>query len=220
MFVQLSVTGQDGFDTPGVLEVVTMHAISSLVTSDAAAAIQAQSTGAPSSTLHVHQPAVPVAPGPTTSTILAMSAETVDEKMRVKLLSDPSAAAAIKDSYRHNVSEGAMMLMAHFITHQTSMFVYGGFIRDFVIYGKLAMDERGQIESDIDIGIGQESPETGLEKLAQFAKEHRIKLNRRQSKGPKVLEAFFQPAGGNEFPIELVDSGAPLSLCFFLRAFP
>jgi hypothetical protein len=214
MFVQLSVTGQDGFDTPGVLEVVTMHAISSLVTSDAVAAIQAQSSGAPSSTLQVHQP---VAPGSTTSSIAMVSAESVDEQMRVKLLSDPSAHQAIKDGYQHNVTEGAMMLMAHFITHQTTMFVYGGYIRDFVIYGRLATNDRGDIESDIDIGIGQESPQSGLEKLAQFAKEHQIKLNRRQAKGPRVLEAFFQPAGGKEFPIELVDSGTPSSPVRFLE---
>jgi hypothetical protein len=45
-----------------------------------------------------------------------------------------------------------------------------------------------------------------LEQLAAFGRQHRIKLVRRQSKGRYVIEAFFQPQGGQEFPIELVDS--------------
>jgi len=202
VFVQLAVT-QDGFDTPGVLEVVTMHAVSSLVTSDATESIQAQSSGASNIPLQAHVPTGSFATRSTTAS--------ADEQTRVKLLSDPSAAAeqSIKDSYQHNglvTTEGAMMLMAHFITHKTTMFVYGGYIRDFVIYGSLETDERGNVQSDIDISIGQESLESGLEKLSQFAKQHQIKLKRHQLKGPKVLEAFFEPTGGKEFPIELVDS--------------
>lgn len=202
VFVQLAVT-QDGFDTPGVLEVVTIHAVSSLVTSDATESIQAQSSGASNIPLQAHVPTGSFATRSTTAS--------ADEQTRVKLLSDPSAAAeqSIKDSYQHNglvTTEGAMMLMAHFITHKTTMFVYGGYIRDFVIYGSLETDERGNVQSDIDISIGQESLESGLEKLSQFAKQHQIKLKRHQLKGPKVLEAFFEPTGGKEFPIELVDS--------------
>lgn len=209
VFVQLLVT-QDGFDTPGVLELVTMHAVSSLVTSDATEAIQAQSSGSSNILLQAHVPTGSFATRSTTASI-PMSAESADEQTRVKLLSDPSAAAeqSIKDSYKLNglvTTEGAMMLMAHFITHQTTMFVYGGYIRDFVIYGSLETDERGNVKSDIDISIGQESLESGLEKLSQFAKQHQIKLKRHQLKGPKVLEAFSEPTGGKEFPIELVDS--------------
>jgi predicted nucleotidyltransferase len=95
-----------------------------------------------------------------------------------------------------------MMLMAHFITHQTTMFVDRGYIRDFVIFGSLETDGRGNVQSDLDASIGQESLESGLEMLSQFAKQHQIKLKRHQSKGPKVLEAFFEPTGGKEFPIK------------------
>jgi hypothetical protein len=209
MFLKLAVT-QDGLDTPGVLEVVTMHAVSSLVTSDATEAIQAQWSGASSIAPETHAPAGSFATGSTTASI-PMSAESADEQTRVKLLSDPSAAAeqSIKNRYQHNglvTTEGAMMLMARFITHQTTMFVYDGYIRDFVIYGSLESDGRGNVEGDLEVFIEQESLGSGLEKLSQFAKQHQIKLKRHQLKGPKVLEAFFAPTGGKEFPIELVDS--------------
>jgi HrpA-like RNA helicase/O-acetyl-ADP-ribose deacetylase (regulator of RNase III)/endonuclease/exonuclease/phosphatase family metal-dependent hydrolase len=201
MFVQLSVTDTDGFDSAGVLEVRTMQAISSLVTADATAAVMAESSLIPNATFQLptggSDGSVPITPA---------GKSDKGEAMRIKLLSDPGSVEAIKRAYSSNVTEGAMMLMTHYITHQTSMYVYGGYVRDFVISGSLAMDRFGKVESDIDIGIGNETPESGLEMLARFGKQHQIDLESRQNKGSRVLEAIFKPAGGNAFPIELVDS--------------
>ena len=126
-----------------------------------------------------------------------------DEKLRVQFLQKPAADIRLLHSLQCPMRERYMLLMAHHIQHDTPMYVYGGFIRDYVVGGRV------EPEGDLDVGINTFSVQEALADLITWAAGHDIKNTYQQQKGPHVLEVIFQVSGGaTEFPVELVDTQA------------
>jgi len=106
-----------------------------------------------------------------------------------------------------------MLGLSHFITHHTALFIYGGFIRDFLIKG----ETHG--EMDLDVGFDAEfgkvagiNPPTTVQaadlewqRVIQWLAALGVQVNARNNKGPHVKEVIFVTNTGERFSAELVD---------------
>jgi hypothetical protein len=101
--------------------------------------------------------------------------------------------------------ECSMMVLAHFITYKTNCWVYGGFLRDFVVTG------RSHAEMDLDVALPRDGS-AGLQGVLSCIINDKSGLppfKQQRLKGSLVLEATFEAYDRScEFTIEIVDSVA------------
>ena len=97
------------------------------------------------------------------------------------------------------------MAFAHYVTWNTKCFVYGGFIRDFVM--------RGDAHAEMDLDVGFDSgdilnPQQALRATETWAKEHKMIRLVQNEKGRDVLEVTFSCMDGRtNFCVEFVNAG-------------
>lgn len=100
---------------------------------------------------------------------------------------------------------GSALAFAHYVTWHTKCFVYGGFIRDFVM--------RGDAHAEMDLDIGFDSgdimnPSQALRATQAWANGHNMKLKVQNLKGRDVLEVTFSCMDErSNFCVEFVNAG-------------
>jgi hypothetical protein len=94
---------------------------------------------------------------------------------------------------------GSLMALARAVLQQSDMWVYGGFLRDFVV--------RGEMPMDLDLGLptgGGMDAATGMKKIAQLANGLGMVFVRNQPGGDKVCTTFFKTVDGtNEVEVQV-----------------
>jgi hypothetical protein len=108
-------------------------------------------------------------------------AEIPPEETRVALLMTQSTTpTTILEAYGEGL-RGSISLLAHYITWQTECFVYGGYLRDFVVGGE------HHSEMDLDISLPKEGPkvsgQTALAAMVEWAAKFGITLKKTFPKG-------------------------------------
>ncbi|XP_004364710.1 hypothetical protein CAOG_01842 [Capsaspora owczarzaki ATCC 30864] len=131
-------------------------------------------------------------------------AATSAESRRLQaLLNAATTRAEIEKAFGQGQA-GTLMLLAHWITHRTKMWVYGGFLRDF-IYGQGVHSEM-----DLDVGLPKDQTLTlqaGRDLIARFAQANKLGDLRTASSNPVVLSIRLPTIDGQgECQIELVDA--------------
>lgn len=119
-----------------------------------------------------------------------------------------------------------MLAMCHFVTHHTKLFVYGGFVRDFIIRG----DAHAEMDLDIgfdpehgksaggDKGITQQMANQDLEKLLGMIKQAGAQATMTDDRvGVKVYSVTT--SGGEKCSLELVDIAHMRFAAFFFFFF-
>ena len=84
--------------------------------------------------------------------------------------------------------KGSLLVLAHLVLSRTSMWLYGGFIRDLVL--------RGDVHDSMDLDVGL--PKTGLDassgmsSIAQMAAEVKMQFISTNPRDPRVVRGFFK----------------------------
>lgn len=144
--------------------------------------------------------------------------QTVDQVLgnnpRWALLQDPTIASESILQSPTVADQGRNLLaMAHFVTHHTQLFIFGGFIRDYLVTGQV------HNEMDLDVGFDTEygkNPAVGgrgmvkatadreWQRVCDWAKTHGIVMKKATPKGNNVTEYSFSD-GKSSFSAEVVD---------------
>ncbi|KJE90744.1 appr-1-p processing enzyme family protein [Capsaspora owczarzaki ATCC 30864] len=131
------------------------------------------------------------------------------EELRVATLLSPSSTRQDIEARFGSGVEGTLIFFAHWMTHSTEMWIYGGFIRD-VLYGKGAHPEL-----DLDVGMpkgGRLGVDQAYDMVCNFAAQQRITQTRvpfdkKGEKGPAIRVVGFKSFDGNfDCSIELVNT--------------
>ena len=95
--------------------------------------------------------------------------------------------------------QGAAMVLAHIITWKTDSYVYGGFIRDFILRQDLYDD------SDLDISLNGLTFDQAIDQLTAEATQMGFTLRTRENKGEYVTRAEYVTTDGCSVQVEFVD---------------
>lgn len=135
-----------------------------------------------------------------------------DERLRLQTLLSPTTDyRALAQLIRRTPAlggrgiGGSILLLAHVVIWQTSCWIYGGYLRDFIVRGET------HDAMDLDIGLpktGNLSGDSALSNLLKVMAKFGIDFNLRKknAKGPHVYEAIFNDADNHTFSIEFVDA--------------
>jgi hypothetical protein len=119
---------------------------------------------------------------------------------------------AVQSGSKHGIVEmfgrgrlGSMLLLARGIVERSSLWIYGGFLRDLVIRGDAHAD------SDMDVGIHTGgTAQAGMDEVAQIATGFGLRYKRtRLGTDPRLVGYFFETLDGAEqFEVQVVDAHA------------
>ena len=147
---------------------------------------------------------------PSTSPLrpVAMAASE-EEKTRMSMLFNPRTTVKQIVKKFGPGRDGSYLVVAHTILHRTNMWLYGGFIRDFLFRGDM------HDTMDIDVGLphdweGEETtPQHGRAKLKKVLAERKLgmKEQRTQYGGTYVIGVFYSTFDGKStVEVQFVDA--------------
>lgn len=135
-----------------------------------------------------------------------------DERLRLETLLTPTTDyKALMERIRRTPAlggrtiGGSLLVLAHAVIWQTNCWIYGGYLRDFMVRGET------HDTMDLDIGLpknGNLSGESALSNLIKVMSRCGIDFNlrRKNAKGPHVYEAIFNDQDNHTFSIEFVNA--------------
>ncbi|KAK9797437.1 hypothetical protein WJX73_004192 [Symbiochloris irregularis] len=101
---------------------------------------------------------------------------------------------------------GSLMALARAVLMGSGLWVYGGFLRDYLVRG----EDHGSMDLDLGLPVGMGmDPAMGMKEVAKHAVNLGMPFMRNQPGGPKVSTAFFRTADGTaEVEVQVVDTRA------------